>query len=74
MIEDKSYYGRWVTRDLHVSASPRECIRHVLQKVDKRNLHRRGVMRRHRHALLRAALIAHQEHRDFVLLVLQSRL
>ena len=50
-------------RDLHVSATPRECIRHVLEKLDPEKKRARE-FRAVRHRLLKEALVAHAHNRS----------
>ena len=56
--------GRFATRDLRVSASERECIRHVGEKLTTDALRREN--RQARHDLFRAALAAHRDHARIV--------
>jgi hypothetical protein len=53
--------GAWLIRDLHVAASRRACIRHVLGKLAPET-RRARTHRKARHKLLRAALRAHEDH------------
>jgi len=55
--------AEFAVRDLHVSASPRECVRHVSQKLDT-SKRRDRAFRTHRHALIRAAIEAHEANRN----------
>jgi hypothetical protein len=54
--------GSFMVRDLHVASSNVECIRHVLRKM--KPAARKAKHREARHAILRDALKAHQEHRE----------
>ena len=54
--------SEFAERDLHISASPRECVRHVSQKIDPTKRRNRA-FRASRHALIRAALKAHEANR-----------
>lgn len=59
-----SFAARFAVRDLHVAATDRECIRHVLQKFNpavRRHEHREA-----RHTILRDALAAHHKHQALV--------
>lgn len=56
--------GTFATRDLHVGASDRQCVRHVLKKLTPEAKAREH--RGDRHALLRASLQAHHEHQGLV--------
>lgn len=58
-----SFAAEFTVRDLHVSASPRECVRHVLKKLDPAKRKARA-FRTPRHALIRAALEAHEANRN----------
>ena len=56
--------GAYAVRDLHVAASDRECIRHVLGKLHKDARDRQW--RIVRHDVLRDALAAHHKHQALV--------
>jgi hypothetical protein len=53
--------GSFMVRDLHVSSSDAECVRHVLRKMKPAAL--KAKHREARHAILRDALKAHEAHR-----------
>jgi hypothetical protein len=57
--------GLFATRDLHVSATDRECVRHVLGKLAQAARFDRKC-RKARHKLLRAAITAHHNHQRLV--------
>ena len=52
--------GKFVTRDLHASATMRQCVRHVRGKLHPNVLTR--AQRPERQRLIRAALAAHDEN------------
>lgn len=52
--------GKFVTRDLHASASVRQLVRHVRAKLHPNVLRRE--QRTERHRLMRAALAAHESN------------
>lgn len=58
-----SFAAAYAVRDLHVSATPRDCIRHVLQKLDS-DKKRARAFRAVRHGFLKQALIAHAQNRS----------
>jgi hypothetical protein len=53
--------GNFLTRDLHVGASPRDCVRHVYAKL-KPESRRLPSLRAARKQAYRAALDAHARH------------
>jgi hypothetical protein len=57
--------GSYAIRDLHVSASDRDCIRHVWNKLDKRK-RRMPAHSLTRKDIYRDALAAHHEHQELV--------
>jgi hypothetical protein len=58
-----SLAAQFAVRDLHVSATPLQCVRHVFAKLDPTK--RKGrAFRTLRHALMRAALEAHEANRN----------
>ncbi|GJE78056.1 hypothetical protein BGCPKDLD_4667 [Methylorubrum suomiense] len=56
--------GAYAVRDLHVAATDRECVRHVLTKLAPGA--RRREYRDTRHTVLRDALAAHHRHQALV--------
>jgi hypothetical protein len=57
--------GSFAVRDLHVSATDRECIAHVRRKL-RPEVRRSREAREARHEIYRDALAAHRKHRALV--------
>jgi len=54
-----------VVRDLHVAATPLQCVRHVLRKMTPET-RRSHAQRTARHTVLRDALASHRENQALV--------
>jgi hypothetical protein len=57
--------GSFIIRDLHVSATDRECVAHVRRKL-RPDVRRSREARETRHEIYRDALAAHRKHRALV--------
>jgi hypothetical protein len=65
MEEPMAMTGNFLTRDLHVGASPRDCVRHVYAKL-RPELRRQPSLKDARKEVYREALAAHAGHQKLV--------